>query len=258
MQNIYRAEVSSVISVGILLSMNEAQSASDRKKNFSEVGSSPHQDVGLTSLTEPSLMFGLSRLPGGVSAGMRVLSATVSAAWAAYTVLIHSGESALCPTNTTHMAVSSSADTKALVAALACAGGGVFEVSWLGNVVISETIEISGGSRLAVTGTGPLPPALDDETGADIASRIDGGATTGIFFVSGGSSITLQRLIIQGGYATEGGAITTNSSASASGKSTVNVTDCLFLDNHAITNGGKAKEMKFGFRNQLVLLILKI
>lgn len=174
---------------------------------------------------------------------MKIFPAITSAAWAATALLsMPKGESAPCNINVEEMTVATTADAADLIAALKCDGGGRFEVSWLGKVVIGETIEVFGGSILAVTGSDNSSLAVNAETETSTASTIDGGGMVRIFNVSGESTLTLQGLVLQGGSSTFGGAVLAHSpdfNATTDTGNTIKITNCSFLDNQASIFGGQ-------------------
>ena len=99
----------------------------------------------------------------------------------------------------------------------------VFNVTWYGRQQVGERITVSSGTNVTITGV-TLP-------GADPAVANDAGIATGMFFVHGGSILSLRNLMLDGGDAEDGAAI------SVVENGVVNVFDCAFTNNIA-SNGG--------------------
>lgn len=170
----------------------------------------------------------------------------VIACVAAPLVFLQDVVSISCATSATVMTVASAADVQKLAAALECTGGGVFDVTWIGSIVIGDIIEVSGGSNLTVVGSGSPTSALNTESaGKNGAAVIDGGEISGIFNVSGPSTLNLYNLVLQGGNSTYGGAITGDFfiSPNVSGGVTITAIDCSFLNNYASVKGGENNRM---------------
>lgn len=132
----------------------------------------------------------------------------------------------------THMDVHSAADAQTLVEALSCTGGGEFYVTWHGSVETTETFSVTEGVSLTVAGA--KTSTLTLEGGVRTATIVGYNITskTGIFSVSGASTLTLDNLVLLGGNSTtEVGAGAVEARGEASGTPTLNVIDCLFLYN---------------------------
>ena len=114
------------------------------------------------------------------------------------------------------ISVATTSDAEKLSEALLFDGPGNFVVSWHGNVILSDTLSVSNGSTLNVTGSSDS--ADDGDSGAVIFS--DG--TVVLFEVDLGSTVSLTGLTFSGG----DGAVRVN------GESFVEVTDCSFMDNN--------------------------
>eukprot|EP00903_Cladosiphon_okamuranus_P017290 g15932.t1 len=102
--------------------------------------------------------------------------------------------------------VRSTEDASNLAASLQCSNGD-FDVRWVGEVIVAETIHITDGTSLNITGAGS-------------ESIAGGGYTTQLFYVDGGSSLHLSDMTLANGNApgSSGGAIfLSESSASFSG-----------------------------------------
>lgn len=95
----------------------------------------------------------------------------------------------LCGSETT---VASTDDAAALASALRCSNG-KFAVQWVGEVVVEETIHVTNGTSLNITGTA--------------GALADGDFKTRLFSVDGGSSLHLSDMALIQGYASGGGAI---------------------------------------------------
>lgn len=117
------------------------------------------------------------------------------------------------------LTVGSTEDAASLATSLECSNGDAFTVEWVGEVVVAETIRVTGGSSLNVAGTGP-------------GAIADGQEFTQLFVVDQGSRLHLSDIIVTNGNASAGGAIFANqSSVSFSG----NVS---FISNSAHEGGG--------------------
>ncbi|CAM9428829.1 unnamed protein product [Scytosiphon promiscuus] len=148
-------------------------------------------------------------------------------AFVAFTAVpLPQAEAAACAASVVQAHVASPADAQDLASALDCTGGGgVFNVTWTGSVVVTQPFNISAGAALTVTGVGG---------GADETAVIDAEGADGIFVVSGVSALNLENLVLQGGNSSEnGGAIRVEA-----GGSVINLSNCDFLDNHAAGYGG--------------------
>lgn len=130
--------------------------------------------------------------------------------------------------------VSSTADAQHLSDALTCTGGGVFDVIWYGSVSINQTIEVPDGISLTITGSGfssSLP--LDRSASTATILGVKSTSQTGMFHVSGASTLNLDNLVLQGGYSDDNTGAGAVKAQGASGViQTVNVTDCHFKDNY--------------------------
>lgn len=163
-----------------------------------------------------------------MAAGLLVFAFSVAAS------LFPSGvDSAQCA-DTQTIEVASTADAWHLSDALNCTGGGVFDVTWYGSVSINETIQVSDGISLTVSGSGfSSKPPLDGDAPTATIVGVKSTSETGIFHVSGASSLTLDNLVIKGGrsnHTTGAGAVRAKGSAGVI--PTVSVIDCHFMDNY--------------------------
>lgn len=100
--------------------------------------------------------------------------------------------------NATSFTVASTDDATALASALQCSNG-EFYVQWMGEIVVEETIHVTNGTSLNITGT----------TGA----VADGDFKTGLFAVDGGSFLHLRDMTLVQGFASDGGAIHSDESS---------------------------------------------
>ena len=92
--------------------------------------------------------------------------------------------------------VEDTAGATELARAVNCTGG-TFVVEWRGNVAVAQTIWVSGGTALNITGIG--------DVGASLAVA-DGGGTVRLFGVAN-ASLHLDGIVITNGHATVGGAV---------------------------------------------------
>eukprot|EP00904_Undaria_pinnatifida_P007520 jgi/Undpi1/3899/HiC_scaffold_16.g07267.m1 len=117
-----------------------------------------------------------------------------------------------------------------------CSGEGFFSATLYNSVQIQQRIEVSTRKTVNITGDGfptisaaTLDNALDS---AESSAVTDVGNSTGIFLVSGGSTLTMKSLILDGGRSEDGGAVVVLSSSS------MHVFDCTFKNNNATNTGG--------------------
>ena len=120
----------------------------------------------------------------------------------------------------TSLPVASTEDASTLAASLESCSNGDFTVQWTGEVLVAETIRVTGGTSLNITGDGPGAVA-------------DGGGNTQLFVVEEGSSLHLQDMTLSDGNASTsgGGAISAHESSVSFGGITS------FLYNSADTGG---------------------
>lgn len=131
--------------------------------------------------------------------------------------------SALCPSSTVQVNVTSTADLQELTAALACSGKGSFDITWHSSLTVTQSIKVSDSKDVAITGSG-FPRIRG-------GAIVNAGAGSGIFSVSNRSSLHLIDLMVDGGNAENGGAVNVYSS------STLFVVGCTFVDNTASYGG---------------------
>ena len=142
---------------------------------------------------------------------------------------LQGAEPGVCPAGTMSIDVATTSELQTLMKTINCTGEGVFNVTWIGRVSLLETIEVRQNKRLTVTGS---TSALADFSTA----VIDAGRTTGMFTVYDGSSLILNRLLLEGGTSANGAAVDARSSSS------VSVDDCVFTNNVATKGGETLKE----------------
>ena len=120
----------------------------------------------------------------------------------------------------TSLAVGSTEEAATLAASLESCSDGEFTVEWNGEVSVAQTIHVTSGTSLTITGDGS-------------GAVVDGGSSTQLFVVDGGSTLHLSDVTCRNGYAPDdGGAIAVDqSTVSFSG----NVS---FMSNTAGSTGG--------------------
>lgn len=140
-------------------------------------------------------------------------------------------ESAICPTGTVAVNVTSAEDVLILADALKCTGGGDFNVTWYSSLPLDQTIEVSDMKNMTITGSGS--PVIYRGLGGDTfdSTFLDDGSGTALFSVSDGSTLSLINLVLKGGEAENGGAVDLLSSSS------LYVHGCNFAQNNASDGG---------------------
>eukprot|EP00752_Nemacystus_decipiens_P008185 g7321.t1 len=125
-----------------------------------------------------------------------------------------------CNAASSPVTVGSTEDLATLAASLDCSNG-EFAVRWVGEISVAETIHVTNGTSLNITGDGS-------------ESVAEGGDVTQLFYVNRGSSLHLSNMILANGNASGsyGGAIhVEDSSISFSGSTS-------FISNSAGEDGG--------------------
>ncbi|CAM9429038.1 unnamed protein product [Ectocarpus fasciculatus] len=123
-----------------------------------------------------------------------------------------------CPADSEwNWVVGDSEQALALAVAVNCSGGS-FEVEWVGNVVVDETIYVADGTVLTITGAAGSNAALD------------GSSATRLFTVVN-AALHVSGVNISHGASISGGAI-------AAGRSTLTFNQTNFIGNVASGNGG--------------------
>ena len=150
----------------------------------------------------------------------------VIAGWT--TRVVSSEEIAACPSRTFSANLTTTADMQNLADAMNRGGRGVFNVTLYGSVQILKRIDVSNQKIVHITGFGF--PAIRAAGGGN-SSIDDAGNTTGIFVVSGGSSLTVNAVALEGGYSEDGGAVAVLSSSS------FHASGCAFRNNIAAIGG---------------------
>lgn len=134
-----------------------------------------------------------------------------------------------CLGGTTAIEVASTTDLQNMLNTINCTGEGTFDVTWIGNLQLEQTIEISDNKNLTITGPSPPFTVLPEAV-------IDAGNTTGIVSVSGGSTVKLVSLVLMGGNSHDGGAVLAHSFSS------VSVIGCSILSSNGSTGGETAHQ----------------
>lgn len=116
----------------------------------------------------------LSYLDAAAPVMKTILRMTMSA-WGTPALPILPGNLALCPDEIVEMDVMTPTDAELLTSALQCYGKGVFSITWVGSVVVTQSIVVSGGSSLTVTGSRWESSSQGDHSGTEEGSTIDGG-----------------------------------------------------------------------------------
>lgn len=139
--------------------------------------------------------------------------------------IISPAESAPCSAGTIAMEVGSATELGIMTNAINCTGEGTFDVTWKGRLQLLQTIELSDNKNLTVTGSSSSLDVLPSDV-------IDAPDASGIFSVSGGSTLSLKHLVLFGGTSEVGGAVEARSSSS------VHLVGCSFISNNASIGGG--------------------
>lgn len=168
---------------------------------------------------------------------------------AASLVLIPAAVKAIfCDTHITKKNVTTTVEAHELVSALKCTGDGVFDVTWIGSVAINQRIDVSDGISLSISGFDSSSTVLGDDGPVISDAEVDARGSTGIFSVSGGSTLSLTSLTLRGGSSEDGGAVHVENpspnSITTSPIDTINAVDCKFFHNSATRHGG-AKEGQY-------------
>eukprot|EP00752_Nemacystus_decipiens_P005317 g4823.t1 len=123
-----------------------------------------------------------------------------------------------CSVETSHLTVDSTEAAATLAASLDCSNGD-FEVEWVGEVFVTDTIHVTNGTSLSITGAGS-------------GGIADGGNVTQLFVVDRGSTLRFSDMTLAHGNASSGGAINAfEASVSFSGSIS-------FISNSAVDDGG--------------------
>lgn len=146
-------------------------------------------------------------------------------------------DAAPCPAGTVALDVATTADLQTLRDELACTGHGEFSIVWNTSLQIEQMIDVSDQKNVTITGSGfpILRGTLDHDNGA--GASYANGSVTGMFSVSEESILRLDDLVLEGGNAQEGGAISVISS------SALYVSGCTFANNSA-SKGGETESKK--------------
>ena len=146
---------------------------------------------------------------------------------------VQGAEAVPCPFGTVSFNVTTTDDVNNLADLLDCSGQGVFNITWYASLRTRQSIEVSNQKNVTINGS-EFPTIrsgkyIKDDTGASI----DLGRTANIFSVVNGSTLSLNKVVLEGGYSEEGGAVDVRSS------SYLYVVNCGFTNNSAV-NGGEA------------------
>lgn len=95
-----------------------------------------------------------------------------------------------CPSTATSLDVTTTEEATNLATALNCSGSGEFDVLWVGTVIVEDTIAITGGSVVTITGAGSDAVA-------------DGNGTTRLFSVRN-ATLVLADFGLANGYGDDG------------------------------------------------------
>eukprot|EP00752_Nemacystus_decipiens_P012244 g10853.t1 len=126
-----------------------------------------------------------------------------------------------CGPGTVNMTVGSPEDADKLSEALACTGGGSFEVAWNGTVRITRSLVVGEGSFLNITG------GSGDAT-------VNGGGITRLFNITG-AVLHIENVVLSRGATNASGA-----AILATGGATIVARACAFSTNTAIEGAGGA------------------
>jgi len=176
--------------------------------------------------------------------------------------LISGAESAQCSSKVEQFSVTTPDDVEDLISLMDCTGGGTFNVAWTGRIAIGQTIEVTGNNKLTITASSSASPseevgvlAAEPQTDGVLASNPD----VRLFLVSGESAtLSLNSLLLEGGTALNGGAVSALSSTP--GGAVVNVVDCYFKHNKAAAFGGERRGdnvARSKFKTTLVCCVLR-
>lgn len=168
-------------------------------------------------------------------------TATTTADWQRHRRLQNSTEASVPPCSSAGetYSVSLPADAAELTVALAACTGGVYDVTWTGNVLLDEPLVVASGSSLTITGA----PGVDGTPPA-----LDGGGATGLVDLGTGSSLRLEGVALRNGWRNvgNGGAVR----AEAAGCS-VSALDSAFEGNEAAAGLGGALALGSGATAEL-------
>ena len=157
--------------------------------------------------------------------------ATKVAGWAM--LYISGAETAPCSSDPVAVNVNSTSGVQGLINEINCTGEGFFDVTWYGTVQIEQTIVVSDQKSVTITGSNSPTASTGESDPDEPVATIDGGNTTRLFDVSDGSILTLNILVLNGGYSEgDGGGVTVSSGS-------LNVFGCAFANNQALSNGGE-------------------
>ena len=156
--------------------------------------------------------------------------ATKVAGWAM--LYISGAETAPCSSDPVAVNVNSTSGVQGLINEIST-GEGFFDVTWYDSVQIEQAIVVPAQKSVTITGSNSPTASTGESEPNEPVATIDGGNTTGLFRVSDGSILTLNNVVLNGGYSEDNGGAVTVSFGS------LNVFGCAFANNQALSNGGE-------------------
>ena len=146
---------------------------------------------------------------------------------------ISGAETAPCSSDPVAVNVNSTSGVQGLINEINCTGEGFFDVTWYDSVQIEQAIVVPAQKSVTITGSNSPTASTGESEPNEPVATIDGGNTTRLFRVSDGSILTLNNLVLNGGYSESNGGGVTVSSGS------LNVFGCAFANNQALSFGGE-------------------
>ena len=158
-----------------------------------------------------------------------LFNVVVLTAW--WTISISGEEITACLPGTISVNVTTNDDMHRLTDAMNCTGQGVFNVTLYSSVQVNRRIEVSNQKRVHITGSG-FPTIRAEPRDNELLSAFpDAGTTSGIFLVSNQSTLSINALVLEGGYAEDGGGVAVLASSS------LHAFACTFKNNSAAAGG---------------------
>ena len=150
---------------------------------------------------------------------------------ALWTISISGEEITACLPGTISVNVTTNDDMHRLTDAMNCTGQGVFNVTLYSSVQVNRRIEVSNQKRVHITVSG-FPTIRAEPRDNELLSAFpDAGTTSGIFLVSNQSTLSINALVLEGGYAEDGGGVAVLASSS------LHAFACTFKNNSAAAGG---------------------